>query len=110
MADTLVGMLGRTDFQGPGLRVARIGADLLCIAVAGPWGECASPQGLAALTPSERSVVELAIRGFSNSRIAEVRDASAKTIANQLNAAYMKLGVSGRRELLALLTAGQRRV
>jgi DNA-binding NarL/FixJ family response regulator len=102
-------VLGRTNFQDPGLRVARVGVDLLCISVDAPRGESASLQErLARLTPSECSVVLLAARGFSNPRIAELRDASAKTIANQLNAAYSKLGVSGRRELRALFTTAQR--
>jgi DNA-binding NarL/FixJ family response regulator len=103
-------VLGRTDFQGSGLRVARVGSDLLCISVDATQGESASLQGrLAQLTPSECSVVQLAVRGFSNPRIAALREASAKTIANQLNAAYLKLGVSGRRELLALFAIGPQR-
>ena len=106
---TLESVLGRADFQRPGLRLARVGADLLCISVDAPRGESGSLQErLAQLTPSECSVIQLVVRGFSNSRIAALRDASAKTIANQLNAAYVKLRVSGRRELLALFAAGQR--
>jgi DNA-binding NarL/FixJ family response regulator len=85
--------------------------DLLCVSVDVPQSETASLQErLAQLTPSECSVVQLALRGSSNPRIAELREASPKTIANQLNAAYMKLGVSGRRELRALFAAGQHRL
>lgn len=103
-------MLGRGDFQSSGLRVARVGDDLLCISIEARPGEPAALQDrLAKLTAAERSVVELAVRGLSTPRVAELRDSSARTVANQLNAAYAKLGVSGRRELRALFAAAQRR-
>jgi DNA-binding CsgD family transcriptional regulator len=54
-----------------------------------------------ALTQSERGVVRLVMRGWSNSRIAAARGTSPRTIANQLGAAYRKLGVQSRRELIA---------
>ena len=92
------------------MRVAFVGDDLLCFSVQTPLNDRVALQDrLAKLTTAERSVVELVVRGFSNPRIAELRECSAKTIANQLNVAYAKLGVSGRRELRALFTAGQRR-
>jgi DNA-binding CsgD family transcriptional regulator len=102
-------VLRRTDFQARGLRVTRLGADLLCLSADAPQsGSAPLQKRLARLTPAECSVVQLAARGFSNARIAELRRASSKTIANQLNAAYGKLELSGRRELLALFAAGQR--
>jgi DNA-binding NarL/FixJ family response regulator len=57
----------------------------------------------ARLTPSERAVVALAVAGRSNDAIAAERRSSPRTIANQLAAAYEKLGLSGRRELRARL-------
>jgi DNA-binding NarL/FixJ family response regulator len=53
------------------------------------------------LTDSEKDVVELVVQGWSNSRIAAERGTSPRTIANQLGAAYRKLGVQSRRELIA---------
>lgn len=59
------------------------------------------------LTAAERSVIELALAGLSNSEIAERRRSSARTIANQLAAVYKKLGVSGRRELASVWRLGR---
>jgi DNA-binding CsgD family transcriptional regulator len=53
------------------------------------------------LTEAEGSVVELVLLGLSNDAIATRRRCSSRTVANQLSAAYRKLGVSGRRELRA---------
>lgn len=55
----------------------------------------------APLTRSEQAVVALAVAGRSNGAIAAERGSSPRTIANQLAAAYQKLGLSGRRELRA---------
>lgn len=63
----------------------------------------APSQALGSLSPAERSVVELVRRGYSNSAIAALRGVSARTVANQLAAAYEKLGVSSRAQLVALL-------
>ncbi len=41
----------------------------------------------------------LAIEGYSNNDIGRVRGCSARTVANQLAAVYVKTGVSGRRAL-----------
>ena len=51
------------------------------------------------LTPAETAVVALAIEGYSNNEIGRVRGCSARTVANQLAAVYVKTGVSGRRAL-----------
>jgi len=56
---------------------------------------------LRALSDAERTVVSLAITGVSNVDIARARRRSVRTVANQLGAAYRKLGLSGRRELRA---------
>jgi DNA-binding NarL/FixJ family response regulator len=52
------------------------------------------------LSPAECSVVGLLMAGHTHAEIGEVRNRSARTIANQLAAAFNKLGVSGRVELL----------
>ena len=55
-----------------------------------------------ALTPSERDVALLAIKGLSNSEIADMRQTREGTIKAQCNAIYRKAGVSGRAQLLSL--------
>lgn len=51
------------------------------------------------LTSAELSVVEHALKGFSNEEIASLRGSSVRTVANQLQAIYRKLGVNSRIEL-----------
>ena len=58
------------------------------------------------LTPAETAVVALAIEGYSNNEIGRVRGCSARTVANQLAAVYMKTGLSGRRALRDFLRRG----
>ena len=55
-----------------------------------------------ALTPSERDVALLAIKGLSIAEIAGVRQTKDGTIKAQCNAIYSKAGVSGRQQLLSL--------
>jgi DNA-binding CsgD family transcriptional regulator len=55
-----------------------------------------------ALTPSEREVAMLAIKGLSIAEIAEVRQTKEGTVKAQSNAIYSKAGVSGRPQLLSL--------
>ena len=59
------------------------------------------------LTPAETAVVALAIEGYSNDEIGRVRGCSARTVANQLAAVYVKTGVSGRRALRTLVRRGE---
>jgi DNA-binding CsgD family transcriptional regulator len=59
------------------------------------------PDAVAGLTRSESEVVELALEGLSNQEIARVRGTSTGTVANQLAAAYRKLGVGSRSGLSA---------
>ena len=54
------------------------------------------------LTPSEKDVALLAIKGLSISEIARVRETKDGTIKAQSNAIYRKAGVSGRSQLLSL--------
>jgi len=90
------------------------GADLLAerarsvlVAAGGkPRREAAS--GPAALTPSERRVVDLAAEGLSNRQIAEVSFLTVKTIEWHLTRAYGKLGISDRSELAEVLDGAAR--
>ena len=54
------------------------------------------------LTPSEKEVALLLVKGLSTSEIAAVSKKSEKTIGNQASAVYKKAHVSGRHELAAL--------
>jgi DNA-binding CsgD family transcriptional regulator len=55
--------------------------------------------GWGSLTASERKVVELALEGLSNPRIAEKLFLSTNTVKTHLLRAYRKLGVRSRTEL-----------
>lgn len=55
------------------------------------------------LTPAQYEVVRLLIEGKSHAEIATARRRSTRTIANQIGAAFRKLGVSGRSELIRSL-------
>src|SRR5438874_2052108 len=54
---------------------------------------------LVGLTPAETDVIQALLRGWSLSRIAELRARSPRTIANRIHSAYRKLGVQSRLEL-----------
>jgi DNA-binding CsgD family transcriptional regulator len=58
-----------------------------------------------ALTPSERSVVELASEGLSNKEIAARLFVSTHTVETHLTHAYSKLGVRSRSQLAARIRA-----
>ncbi len=60
---------------------------------------------LARLTPAERAVVEGVLAGKSNAELARERSTCTRTVANQLSAAYHKLGVRTRAELARKLSA-----
>jgi len=55
-----------------------------------------------ALTPSERDVALLSIKGLSIAEIADVRETKEGTVKAQCNAIYTKAGVTGRQQLLSL--------
>jgi DNA-binding NarL/FixJ family response regulator len=61
--------------------------------------------GPAALTPSERRVVDLAAAGQTNRDIAQELYVTPKTVEVHLSNAYRKLGIGSRRELTAALSA-----
>lgn len=54
------------------------------------------------MTPAERDVALVAIKGLSTAEIAEVRETSEGTVKAQAAAIYRKAGVSGRSQLLSL--------
>ena len=60
-----------------------------------------TPRMATRLTQAEREVVSLALKGWSNSRIATARSSSPRTVANQLANAYRKLEVGSRTDLYA---------
>ncbi len=53
------------------------------------------------LTPSEREIALLTIKGFSNAEIADLRKTSEGTVKAQSNAVFRKAEVSGRTQLLS---------
>lgn len=53
------------------------------------------------LTPAEREVALLLLKGLSFKEIAGVRDASERTVRQQAQAVYRKAGLAGRAELAA---------
>lgn len=53
------------------------------------------------LTPSEREIALLTIKGFSNAEIADLRNTREGTVKAQSNAIFRKAGVSGRTQLLS---------
>lgn len=53
------------------------------------------------LTPAEREVALLLLKGLSSKEIASVRDTSERTARQQATAVYRKAGLSGRAELAA---------
>lgn len=55
-----------------------------------------------ALTPSERDVAMLALKGLTIADAARIRQTKAGTIKAQCNAIYSKAGVTGRQQLLSL--------
>ncbi len=55
------------------------------------------------VTAAERVVLGLAVTGLSNAEIAERRGVSPRTVANQMESLFRKLGVHSRLELQAWL-------
>jgi DNA-binding NarL/FixJ family response regulator len=62
-----------------------------------------------ALSKAEYAVTRLLVEGQSHAEIAARRQTSVRTVANQLAAAFHKLGVSGRCELVCQLVASRPR-
>jgi len=55
----------------------------------------------AGLTAAEREVLALLGRGHSNAAIAAARRVATRTVANQVQSIFRKLGLRSRRDLLA---------
>jgi DNA-binding CsgD family transcriptional regulator len=64
-----------------------------------------TPAGSAALTRQEARIARLAAAGHSNKQIAAKLSLTVRTIEFHLSGVYRKLGISGRRELGAMLAA-----
>ena len=58
------------------------------------------------LTPAQRRVLDLVADGLTNQEVADRQGVSAKTVANQLSAAYRRLGVRSRTAAIRLLREG----
>jgi DNA-binding CsgD family transcriptional regulator len=63
------------------------------------------PQPSGSLTPSERRVVELAVKGLSNKEIASALFVTVHTVEAHLSHAYAKLGVRSRAQLAGRIAA-----
>jgi DNA-binding CsgD family transcriptional regulator len=83
------------------VRIAARAGEELAAAGVRPRREPAT--GLAALTPSERRVAELAASGKTNREIAESLFVTQKTVETHLGHVYDKLGVRSRRDLPRVL-------
>lgn len=81
-----------------GARVSRIDEGLALIELPIPYPELPEP-----LTEAEQEVAVAVFEGASNQEIARARGVSAKTIGNQLESLYRKLGVGSRAELVLKL-------
>lgn len=53
------------------------------------------------LTPAERSVALLLLKGLSHAEVARVRGTSERTVRDQAGSVYQKAGITGRAELSA---------
>jgi DNA-binding CsgD family transcriptional regulator len=56
---------------------------------------------VASLTPAERDVLAHVLEGMTNGEIAARRGTARRTVANQIEAIFQKLGVRSRAELFA---------
>ena len=89
----------RTDFQEARTsELVHEGAEYEVISVPRPESRLAHR-----LSPAECAVARLLLEGRRHSEIALLRQTSERTVANQLAAAFHKLDVSGRAELICYL-------
>lgn len=70
-----------------------------------PAAPSSAPPRLSGLTPREAAIADLVSRGLSNPMIAERLHLSAKTVANYVSIAALKLGADDRTELAQLVRA-----
>lgn len=78
-------------------------AELLSEDLALLWFPVPTPQSPAALTEAEQDIALQVYAGRTNDDIARARGVSARTVGNQLEGIYRKLGVASRVELVLLL-------
>jgi DNA-binding CsgD family transcriptional regulator len=114
--------LGRLGVESR-LAFARIGMALASFGGRGPVGSTScvpfpsgpglvalaltpNPERMQRLSPSVRATVELLVDGMSGSQIALERGVSARTVANQLGAAYRRFRVSGRLDITRTIFDG----
>jgi DNA-binding NarL/FixJ family response regulator len=64
------------------------------------WPVAPEP-GIEALTPAERAVLDLIVRGLANAEIGRLLGTSPRTVANQVASILAKLRASSRYELAA---------
>lgn len=67
----------------------------------------AAPVAPRTLTKAERFIAQRVARGESNAEIARARKSSPRTVANQLQQIFRKLGVASRAELSVCLRRGR---
>jgi DNA-binding NarL/FixJ family response regulator len=96
--------MGRGAVEGgqDGVEVAVLQIDDVEIVVLGLRAEVTVPE----LSQAEQGVVQLVLDGCSNQEVARRRGASVKTVANQLQMIYRKLGIGSRFELATRLGGG----
>jgi DNA-binding CsgD family transcriptional regulator len=85
----------------------RAATELRACGIAVP-GAVARAPGLAALTPQQREIIELAAQGLSNREIAQRLHLSPRTVASHLHRSFPKLGITGRLQLHAVITPAER--
>ena len=82
----------------------RVGGDEFAV-LSFPAGPLEAPR---ALSEAERQIVTALLEGKSNEDIARERGTSARTVANQIQNVFGKLGVTSRAELVARLASAWR--
>ncbi|MDP5308140.1 helix-turn-helix transcriptional regulator [Paracoccus spongiarum] len=85
-------MLARIDSMDRGIRAARGDMSDLIEAFFAAW----------ALTPSEREVATLVLKGFDNEAIAGLRGVAVGTVRAQTARIYAKAGIDGRAQLFSV--------
>jgi len=94
-------------FTGAGARAwARAASHLVAPALGAGAASADSPRPgpLDRLTPDERQVVELVVKGLQNKEIAATLYVSVRTVELRLTRSYRKLGARSRAHLVALLS------
>lgn len=95
---------GGTADDGPRVSRMRVGGeDVIVLSV--PLPKLTYPEGT---TPAEHEIIDLVLQGLTAKEIAEVRNASLRTVTTQLGAIFRKAGVNSQAELIAMMTEGAR--